>query len=121
MTSGPQKVLVVDDEADVGDLLAYGLSTAGFEVEVARDGTSALRTAERWAPDIILLDVTLPDVDGFMLVPELRAVTSSPIIFLTARSRGLDRQRGLSLGAVGYVTKPFDMDDLVARVRSALG
>ncbi len=113
------KVLVVDDEADVGDLLTYGLGAAGFDVAVAPSGSSALSTTESWAPDLILLDVMLPDVDGFTLLPKLRALTNSPILFLTARSRGADRQRGLALGATDYVTKPFDMDDLITRLRSA--
>jgi two-component system, OmpR family, response regulator len=120
MTSVLHKVLVVDDEADVGDLLAYGLGAAGFDVTVASNGSSALLATERWLPDIILLDVMLPDVDGFALLPKLRALTDSPIVFLTARSRIPDRERGLRLGAVDYVTKPFDMDDLIARLRTAL-
>lgn len=120
MASALHKVLVVDDEADVGHVLAYGLSAAGYDVEVASTGSTALRATERWAPDIILLDVMLPDTDGFALLPKLRAVSGCPVIFVSARSRGSDRQRGLSLGASDYVTKPFDMDDLIARVRSAL-
>jgi two-component system OmpR family response regulator len=120
MPSVRQKVLVVDDETDVGDLLAYGLGGAGFEVVVAITGSEALEAAERWAPDIILLDVMLPDVDGFTLLPKLRAFTGSPVIFLTACSRVSDRERGMKLGSVDYVTKPFDMDRLVARVRAVL-
>ncbi len=110
----------MDDEADIGDLLAYGLTGAGFEVELAPDGSSALRAAECRPPNIILLDVTLPDGDGFALVPKLRTLTNSPIIFVTSRAGSGDRQRGLSLGAADYVTKPFDMDNLISRVRSAL-
>ena len=113
------KVLVVDDEADVGDLLVYGLGAAGFDVTVASSGSSALRATESWAPDVIVLDITLPDVDGFALLPRLRGITGSPILFLTARSRISDRERGLALGATDYVTKPFDMDDLIARLRAA--
>jgi two-component system OmpR family response regulator len=120
MESGSQRVLVVEDETDVGDLLAYGFSTAGFDVTVAQNGTSALQATERWAPDVIVLDVMLPDIDGFTLLPRLRALTGCPIIFLTARSDGANRERGLRLGAIDYVTKPFDMDDLVTRLRSAL-
>ncbi len=120
MASVSYKVLVVDDEADVGDLLAYGLGAAGFDVAVAPTASSALLTAERWAPDIILLDVMLPDVDGFTLLPKIRALTNCPVIFLTARSRIADKERGRSLGAIDYMTKPFDMDDLVTRVRTAL-
>ncbi len=115
------KVLVVDDEADVSDLLNYALGAAGFEVAVAATGSSAVQATQRWAPDVILLDVMLPDVDGFALFPKLRAVSNSPILFLTARSRTCDRERGLALGACDYVTKPFDMDDLIARLESATG
>jgi two-component system, OmpR family, response regulator len=120
MRSAFPRVLVVDDEADVGDLLAYGLSAAGFDVAVATTGASALNTTKRWAPDVIVLDVMLPDTDGFSLLPQLRSVTASPVIFLTARSRCADRKRGLKLGAADYVTKPFDMDDLISRLQSAL-
>jgi len=119
MGSFVQKVLVVDDEVDVGDLLAYALEAAGFEVRVAATGSSALSAAKRWPPDIILLDAMLPDTDGFTLLPQLRSITGCPIIFLTACSRGADRERGLKLGAADYVTKPFDMDRLIARLHSA--
>jgi two-component system, OmpR family, response regulator len=115
------RVLVVDDEADVGDLLAYGLSAAGFEVAVATTGASALSTTKRWSPDVIVLDVMLPDTDGFALFPQIRSITASPVIFLTARSHNADRERGLKLGASDYVAKPFDMDDLIVRLNSALG
>jgi DNA-binding response OmpR family regulator len=114
------KVLVVDDEDEVVELLTYGLRLAGFKVVVAPDGGSAVQAAQRCKPDVVLLDVSLPDVDGFSLLSELRAVTSSPVIFLTARSRNADRKQGLSLGAADYVTKPFEMDDLLKRVRRAL-
>jgi two-component system OmpR family response regulator len=87
---------------------------------VASNGSAALNATERWAPDIILLDVMLPDVDGFTLLPKLRGLTDCPIIFLTACSRISDRDRGRRLGAIDYVTKPFDIDDLVTRMRSAL-
>jgi two-component system OmpR family response regulator len=118
MESSAQRVLVVDDEAGVGDLLAYGLGSAGFDVRVASTGSSALSATKRWPPDIILLDVMLPDIDGFALLPQLRSLTGCPIIFLTACSRGASRERGLKLGAADYVTKPFDMDRLIARLRS---
>jgi len=115
------KVLVVDDEAEVGELLSYGLSVAGFDVQIASSGTSALSIAKRFDPDAILLDVMLPDTDGFTLLPQLQALTKSPVIFLTACSRNADRERGLGLGAVDYLAKPFDLDDLVRRLHAALG
>jgi two-component system, OmpR family, response regulator len=120
MASQSRKVLVVDDEADLAGVLAYALDSAGFDVTVASNASSALSSAERLAPDIILLDVMLPDVDGFTLLPQLRNITRSPVIFLSARARRGDRQRGIQLGASDYVTKPFDLEDLVARMRAAL-
>jgi two-component system, OmpR family, response regulator len=120
MASQSHKVLVVDDEADLAGVLAYALGSAGFDVTVVSNASSALSSAERLAPDIILLDVMLPDVDGFTLLPQLRNVTGSPVIFLSARARRADRKRGIQLGASDYVTKPFDMEDLVARMRAAL-
>jgi len=118
MESNVRKVLVVDDEVGVGDLLTYALEAAGFGVRVATTGSSALEAIKRWSPDVILLDVMLPDTNGFALLTQLRTLTGSPVIFLSACSRGADRERGLKLGAADYVTKPFDMDELVARLHS---
>jgi DNA-binding response OmpR family regulator len=120
MAARSPKVLVVDDEAGVGELLSYGLSVAGFDVEIASNGTSALTATIQTKPDVILLDVTLPDIDGFALLPQLQSLTESPVIFLTACSRNADRDRGIELGAAGYLTKPFDMEDLVRRLRDAI-
>jgi two-component system OmpR family response regulator len=114
------KVLIVDDETEIGDLLAYALEFAGFDVNVVTDGASALSATRSWEPDIVVLDVMLPDADGFTLFARLRAVTDRPIVFLTARGRAYERERGLRLGASDYITKPFDIDDLIVRLRSVL-
>jgi two-component system, OmpR family, response regulator len=120
MTTGCPKVLVVDDEDGIGDLLEYGLGSAGFSVTVAPDGSSALEATKQWAPDAILLDVMLPDIDGFALFPRLRSLTASPIIFLTAKVEAEERAAGLRLGAFHYVTKPFDLDELIGCLRTAI-
>jgi two-component system, OmpR family, response regulator len=120
MTTGCPKVLVVDDENGIGDLLEYGLGSAGFNVAIAADGSSALEATRQWTPDAILLDVTLPDIDGFALFPRLRKLTASPIIFVTAKAEAEERATGMRLGAYHFVTKPFDLDDLIGCLRDAL-
>lgn len=120
MQDGARTVLVVDDETDIAELISYGLSAAGFHVDLVPSGRAAIAYVKRTLPDIILLDVMLPDMDGFTLIPVLRALSRSPVIFLTARSLSGDRARGLKLGAADYVAKPFDMDDLISRLRGAL-
>jgi two-component system, OmpR family, response regulator len=114
------RVLVVDDEAEMGDLLEYGLEAEGFEVRLACDGASALDFVRSWPPDAILLDVMLPDIDGFSLLPKLRSLTPVPVIFVSARGRLADKIEGVSLGAADYVVKPFDMIDLVGRLRRVI-
>lgn len=120
MTTGCPKVLVVDDEDSIGDLLEYGLGNAGFNVTVAADGSSAIEATRHWGPDAILLDVMLPDIDGFALFPRLRSLTASPIIFLTAKAEAEERAAGLRLGAFHFVTKPFDLDELIGCLQKAV-
>lgn len=120
MTTGCPKVLVVDDEDGIGDLLEYGLGCAGFSVTIAADGSSALEATRAWHPHAILLDVMLPDIDGFTLFPRLRQLTASPIIFLTAKAEPEERAAGLRLGASHYVTKPFDLDELIGCLRTVI-
>ena len=119
--SAPKRVLVVDDEASISDLVATALRYEGFEVETAGSGRDALSGAESFAPDLIVLDVMLPDFDGFevhrRLTRDNRAV---PTIYLTARDATEDRIRGLTLGGDDYVAKPFSLDELIARVRAVL-
>ncbi|TDD64254.1 response regulator transcription factor [Jiangella aurantiaca] len=123
MTS--QRLLVVDDEATVRELLSAALRFAGFGVSSAATGTEAVETAQEEPPDLVLLDVMLPDMDGFEVVRRLRALPGRrhgpvPVLFLTARDRQADKVTGLSLGADDYVTKPFDLEELIARIRAIL-
>ena len=117
----PQRVLVVDDEVSITELLATVLRYEGFDVETAITGVEALRRVASFRPDVVLLDVQLPDLDGFAVQRRLVADRSSvPILFLTARDSPEDKVRGLTMGAHDYVTKPFGLDELVARVRAVL-
>jgi two-component system OmpR family response regulator len=115
------RILVVDDERPVTDLLTTTLRFEGFEAEVAASGAAALRAAEATRPDLVLLDVMLPDLDGFEVQRRLAAGGARvPVIFLTARRAAEDRLRGLTIGADDYVTKPFRPEELVARIRAVL-
>jgi DNA-binding response OmpR family regulator len=117
------RILVVDDEPDVLDLVTYNLGLAGFQTETAVDGAEALRKARSIAPDLILLDLMLPEMDGLEVCKLLRrdAKTSAiPIIMLTARASEIDRIVGLELGATDYVPKPFSPRELVLRVKRRL-
>jgi DNA-binding response OmpR family regulator len=118
-----QKILVVDDEPDALELIKINLGEAGYFVATAEDGPEALRKAHELSPDLILLDVMLPEVDGLEVCKILRhdAVTGDvPIILLTARATEFDRILGLELGADDYVTKPFSPRELVLRVKALL-
>ncbi|MEA5367357.1 response regulator transcription factor [Amycolatopsis sp., V23-08] len=119
MTSG--RLLVVDDEATVRELLSAALRFAGFEVTSAATAGEAVAAATGQPPDLVLLDVMLPDMDGFEVVRRLRERQAPvPVLFLTARDRQADKVTGLSLGADDYVTKPFDLAELIARIRAIL-
>jgi len=114
------RILVVDDEPAVSDLLAYNLRKANYEVLVAPDGQEALRLAREKSPDLILLDLMLPIVDGLDVCRELRKASDVPIIMITARGEEIDRVIGLELGADDYVTKPFSIRELMARIKAVL-
>jgi DNA-binding response OmpR family regulator len=117
------RILVVDDEPDVLDLVTYNLGQAGFATETAADGAEALRKARSSAPDLILLDLMLPEMDGLEVCKLLRRDTKTsaiPIIMLTARASEIDRIVGLELGADDYVPKPFSPRELVLRVKKRL-
>jgi len=114
------RILVVDDEPAVTDLLAYNLRKAHYEVMVAGDGRQALRLAQEASPDLILLDLMIPEVDGLDVCRQLRKTSGVPIIMITARGEEIDRVVGLELGADDYVTKPFSMRELMARVKAVL-
>ncbi|MEV7092682.1 response regulator transcription factor [Amycolatopsis sp. NPDC051045] len=115
------RLLVVDDEATVRELLSAALRFAGFEVTSAATAGEAVAAATAEPPDLVLLDVMLPDSDGFEVVRRLREHGARvPVLFLTARDRQADKVTGLSLGADDYVTKPFDLAELIARIRAIL-
>jgi DNA-binding response OmpR family regulator len=116
----PEQILLVDDEPSLRRSLGYTLTRSGFEVQTAADGPSALLAVRRAMPDLVLLDVMLPGLDGFEVCRRLRARTNAPIVMLTARDDPVDRVVGLEVGADDYVTKPFSMRELVARVRAHL-
>ncbi len=113
-------VLIVEDEEAIRDLVAFHLETAGFQVIQAEDGEEGLRQALDAAPDLVLLDLMLPRLDGVALLRALRRQSRVPVIMLTARTEEADRVRGLELGADDYVGKPFSPRELVARVKAVL-
>lgn len=115
------RLLVVEDEPNIRELLATSLRFAGFEVEVAGDGAAALDAVHRIDPDLIVLDVMLPDTDGFEVAAKLRAAERHvPILFLTARDSLDDKLKGLTVGGDDYVTKPFSLEEVIARIRVVL-
>jgi two-component system, OmpR family, response regulator len=118
------RVLVVDDEEHITELVAMGLSYNGFEADRVASGRDALAAVERSKPDLIILDVMLPDLDGFEIARRLReaegAGTRVPIIFLTAKDTTQDKVQGLRLGSDDYVTKPFSIEELIERVKAVL-
>ena len=115
------RVLVVDDEESITDLISTALRYVGFEVEVASTGRQALELAITFRPELIVLDVMLPDLDGFQVTRRLRSDgVRAPVVFLTARDATEDKVAGLTIGGDDYVTKPFSLEELVARVRAVL-
>jgi two-component system, OmpR family, response regulator len=117
----PVRVLVVDDESTLSELLSMALRYEGWEVRAAADGSSAVRAAREFRPNVVVLDVMLPDFDGFEVLRRMRAETPEvPVLFLTARDAVEDRVAGLTAGGDDYVTKPFSIEELVARLRGLL-
>jgi two-component system, OmpR family, response regulator len=117
----PIRVLVVEDERNIAELVATALRYEHFDVQTAADGAEALAGVRDFTPDLVVLDVGLPDTDGFALQARFRAEGQRvPVLFLTARDAVEDRVRGLTLGADDYMTKPFSLDELVARVHAVL-
>jgi DNA-binding response OmpR family regulator len=114
------QVLVVDDEPDVRSLVRLLLERAGYDVSEAVDGRAALRHIFSDVPDLVLLDVTMPDIDGWQTLQRIRDVTDVPVIMLTAASTELEKVRGLKSGADDYVTKPFGRQELLARIDAIL-
>ncbi|WP_233491286.1 response regulator transcription factor [Blastococcus sp. TBT05-19] len=115
------RLLVVDDEPNIRELLSASLRYAGFEVATAADGQQALALAGSFRPDLLVLDVMMPGLDGFGVVRRLReSGKHTPVLFLTARDAAEDKISGLTLGGDDYVTKPFSLDEVVARIRAVL-
>jgi two-component system, OmpR family, response regulator len=115
------RLLVVDDEPSIRELLFLALRFEGWDVRTAEDGAEAVRTAREFSPDAVLLDMMLPDMDGFEVLRRLRAEAPRlPVVFVTARDAPADRAAGLAAGGDDYVTKPFGLDDVVTRLRRLL-
>jgi DNA-binding response OmpR family regulator len=115
-----QKVLVVEDDVAIRDALVYNLGREGYAVEAVGDGPAALAAARKTPPNLIVLDLMLPELDGFDVTRTLRKESNVPILMLTARDDEIDRVLGLELGADDYLTKPFSMRELLARVKAML-
>ncbi len=119
-----KRILVVDDEPDIRRLVGEALEVSGYDVQTAANGGEAVRTAGHYLPDLVLLDIMMPDMDGFMVYEKLRekpCELRSPIIFLTARREINDKLLGFEKGAADYITKPFHIKELLARVKVHLG
>ena len=115
-----QKILVVDDDLNISDLLRMYLEKNGYEVVIANDGKQALEKFSKHSPDLVLLDVMIPHLDGWQVCREIRQNSDTPIIMLTAKGEAFDKVFGFDLGADDYVVKPFDAKELVARVKAVL-
>lgn len=115
-----KKILVVDDEKPISDIIKFNLVKEGFEVSVAFDGEEALKKVYQFQPDLILLDLMLPKLDGFQVCRRVRESFNMPILMLTAKEEEVDKVLGLELGADDYITKPFGMRELIARVKANL-
>ena len=115
-----QKVLIVDDDANIAELIALYLAKELYETKIVGDGESALAVLSSFAPDLILLDLMLPGIDGYQVCRTIRNTSQVPIIMLSAKGEVFDKVLGLELGADDYMIKPFDAKELVARVKALL-
>jgi len=113
-----KKVLIIEDEKSISDIIKFNLSKEGFDVDTAFDGITGLTKALESNPDLVLLDVMLPSMDGFGVCKKIRETSMVPIIMLTAKEEEVDKVLGLELGADDYITKPFGMRELVARIKA---
>ncbi len=120
MATGRKRVLVVDDDDDIRDLVEKLLASAGYAVESAPDGRAALRAFHARPCDLVVLDISMPELDGFETLERLRDLSDVPVILLTARSGEIDKVRGFRAGADDYVVKPFGRQELVARIEALL-
>lgn len=115
-----QKILIVDDDNNIAELVALYLTKECFETKIVNDGEQALKEFHAFHPNLILLDLMLPGIDGYQVCREIRHVSDIPIIMLSAKGETFDKVLGLELGADDYVIKPFDSKELVARIRAVL-
>ncbi len=115
-----RKVLVVDDEKPISDIIQFNLGKEGYKIIAAYDGEEALQKVKAEQPDLVLLDVMLPRLDGFQVLKKIRENSQIPVIMLTAKEEEVDKVLGLELGADDYITKPFGMRELIARVKANL-
>lgn len=115
-----QKILIVDDDNNIAELIALYLTKECFETKIVNDGEEALKEFASFRPDLIILDLMLPGIDGYQVCREIRAKSSTPIIMLSAKGEVFDKVLGLELGADDYIMKPFDSKEMVARVRAVL-
>jgi len=115
-----QKILIVDDDQNIAELISLYLEKECFETKIVGDGESAIREQKSWDPDLILLDIMLPGIDGYQVCREVRSGSATPIIMLSAKGEVFDKVLGLELGADDYIEKPFDSKELVARVKAVL-
>jgi DNA-binding response OmpR family regulator len=115
-----ERILLIEDDGALARMMRLQLEQAGYQVTVCADGTSGIQSARDVSPDLILLDILLPDIDGWVVCERLQEITDAPIIFATALGSERDVIRGLELGADDYMIKPFSYKELLARVKSAL-
>lgn len=118
-----KKILIIEDEEVIASMLADRLKTQGFEVKVDSGGMSGLKTARIWKPDLIILDIMLPEMDGYKVSRLLKfdeTYKHIPIIMLTARTQETDKQKGKEAGADAYITKPYEPDELLAKIKELL-
>jgi DNA-binding response OmpR family regulator len=115
-----EKILVVEDERNIASFVAMYLKNARYQVDIARDGSEALQKADSLKPDLVVLDLMLPDIDGLEVCRQIRSTSDVPILMLTARDDDVDKIVGLEVGADDYLTKPFNPRELVARIKSIL-
>ena len=120
MAVNKQKILIVDDDANIAELIGLYLNKECYDTQIAADGEEALELFTTYAPDLVLLDLMLPGIDGYQVCREIRTKSHTPIIMLSAKGEVFDKVLGLELGADDYMEKPFDSKELVARVKAVL-
>jgi DNA-binding response OmpR family regulator len=116
----PKTILIVEDDVNIRELLQLYLSQEGYQIETAGDGLEGLRAFKRIHPDLVLLDLMMPVMDGTQTMREIRAISKTPVIILTAKGETFDKVNGLELGADDYITKPFEMREVIARIHAVL-